>query len=103
MWSVLQISGKNIQRFCNHVIYIIDIIYIEGIGMRILVDIGDAELKALDNMAKADKVSRASLIRKAVGDFLDRNNRQKEADAFGLWGDRAIDGLAYQDKIRSEW
>lgn len=71
--------------------------------MRTLVDIGDAELKALDNLAKAEKVSRASLIRKAVDDFLDRNNRGKEAEAFGLWGNRAIDGLAYQEKIRNEW
>jgi predicted transcriptional regulator len=71
--------------------------------MRTLVDIGDAELKALDHLAKAGKVSRAALIRKAVSDYLDRNNREKEAEAFGLWEDEAIDGLVYQEKIRSEW
>jgi predicted transcriptional regulator len=71
--------------------------------VRTLVDIGDAELKALDHLAKVEKVSRAALIRKAVGDFLDRNNGEREFEAFGLWGDRAIDGLAYQEKIRSEW
>jgi predicted transcriptional regulator len=71
--------------------------------MRTLVDIGDAELRALDHLAKAKKVSRASLIRKAVGDLLDRNNRETEVEAFGLWGDRAIDGLDYQETIRSEW
>jgi predicted transcriptional regulator len=57
----------------------------------------------LDHLAKVEKVSRAALIRKAVGDFLDRNNGEREFEAFGLWGDRAIDGLAYQEKIRSEW
>ncbi|MBB4274451.1 ribbon-helix-helix protein, CopG family [Rhizobium mongolense] len=71
--------------------------------MRILVDIVESELKALDKIAKSEKVSRASLIRKAVNDFLDRHDRTKEAEAFGLWGNRKIDGLEYQDKVRNEW
>jgi predicted transcriptional regulator len=71
--------------------------------MRTLVDIGDAELKALDHLAKAEKVSRASLIRRAISDYLDRNNREHEARAFGLWGSEAIDGPSYQERIRSEW
>ncbi|WP_455874903.1 CopG family transcriptional regulator [Rhizobium yanglingense] len=54
-------------------------------------------------MVKSEKVSRASLIRKAVNDFLDRHDRTKEAEAFRLWGNRKIDGLEYQDKVRSEW
>ncbi|SCW31074.1 hypothetical protein SAMN02927900_00483 [Rhizobium mongolense subsp. loessense] len=49
-------------------------------------------------MAKSKKVSRASLIRKAVNDFLNRHDRTKEAEAFGLWGN-----IEYQDKVRSEW
>ncbi len=70
--------------------------------MRTLIDIGEAELKALDRMARSANVSRASLIRKAVDDFLGRE-RGKEDDAFGLWGDEAVDGLEYQEKVRSEW
>ncbi len=60
-------------------------------------------LIACDKMVKSEKVSRASLIRKAVNDFLDRHDRTKEAEAFRLWGNRKIDGLEYQDKVRSEW
>ncbi len=71
--------------------------------MRTLVDIGEREFKALDRLAQREKMSRAALIRKAVDDFLARNNVDSEAEAFGLWGDRKIDGLAYQDDIRSEW
>lgn len=71
--------------------------------MRTLIDIGEAELKALDRMAQAENVSRASLVRRAVRDFLDRHRRGSEAEAFGLWGDRVVDGLAYQDEVRSEW
>ncbi|PKA40208.1 CopG family transcriptional regulator [Rhizobium sullae] len=71
--------------------------------MRTLIDIGEAELKALDEMAKSENVSRASLVRKAVNDFLARHERIRQDEAFGLWGDRKIDGLEYQDKVRNEW
>lgn len=71
--------------------------------MRALIDIGEAELKALDEIARQEKVSRASLIREAVDDFLKRRDRLKDEEAFGLWGDQAVDGLAYQEKLRSEW
>ncbi|MBB3660141.1 putative transcriptional regulator [Rhizobium sp. BK650] len=71
--------------------------------MRTLVDIGDPEVKALDRLAQREKMSRAALIRKAIDDFLARNNADIEAEAFGLWGDRKIDGLTYQENMRSEW
>ncbi|MFS2175292.1 CopG family transcriptional regulator [Rhizobium pisi] len=71
--------------------------------MRTLVDIGDPEVKALDRLAQRVKMSRAALIRKAINDFLARNNADIEAEAFGLWGDRKIDGLTYQENMRSEW
>lgn len=71
--------------------------------MRTLVDIGDPEVKALDRLAQREKVSRAALIRKAIDDFLVRNSSTSEAEAFGLWGNRTVDGLAYQEDVRSEW
>lgn len=71
--------------------------------MRTLVEIGDPDVKALDRLAQREKMSRAALIRKAINDFLVRNNADIEAEAFGLWGDRKIDGLTYQENIRSEW
>lgn len=83
-------------------IYIADIIY-RSFLMRTLVDIGDQEVKALDRLAQREKMSRAALIRKAINDFLARNNADSEAEAFGLWGDRKIDGLTYQENMRSEW
>lgn len=41
--------------------------------MRTLVNIPDADIEALDRIAAEKQVSRASLIREAVGDLLDRN------------------------------
>ena len=29
--------------------------------------------------------------------------RAGDRDAFGLWGDHAVDGLAYQEQARGEW
>ena len=71
--------------------------------MRILTDLGESQLQALDDLAKREKVSRAALIRHAVDDLLAKHRLEKQADAFGLWGKRTVDGLAYQEKLRSEW
>jgi metal-responsive CopG/Arc/MetJ family transcriptional regulator len=71
--------------------------------MRTLVDIGDAEVRALDELSKEDRRSRAALIREAIDDYLAKRRGKRGGDAFGLWGKRKIDGLAYQEKVRGEW
>ena len=71
--------------------------------MRTLVDIGEVELEALDRIAKEGNVSRASLIRTAIGDYLARNIKERQSGAFGLWKQSPVDGLKFQDEIRSEW
>lgn len=71
--------------------------------MRTLVDLGDSQVEALDELARARKKSRAALIRQAIDDFLAAHHADRRADAFGLWGKRKVDGLAYQKKVRSEW
>jgi metal-responsive CopG/Arc/MetJ family transcriptional regulator len=71
--------------------------------VRTLVNIGDHQIKALDELAQKEAKSRAALIRAAVDDFLAKHRAKQVADAFGLWGDRKTDGLAYQEEIRGEW
>ncbi|QUS40024.1 CopG family transcriptional regulator [Tardiphaga alba] len=71
--------------------------------MRALIDMSDAQVKALDALAKRGRQSRAALIRAAIDDYLQRHHRAQVEDGFGLWGKREVDGLAYQDKVRSEW
>jgi metal-responsive CopG/Arc/MetJ family transcriptional regulator len=71
--------------------------------MRTLVDIGESQLKALDELTKKENRSRAALIRQAIDDYLAKRRNKQEGDAFGLWGRRKVDGLAYQKKVRSEW
>jgi predicted transcriptional regulator len=81
----------------------IPISYIKVKKMRTLVDLGDAQLEALDELSKKEKRSRAALIRQAIDDYLAKRRCKREGDAFGLWGKRKVDGLAYQEKVRSEW
>ena len=71
--------------------------------MRTLVEIDDARIRELDALAKEEKRSRIALIRDAIDEYLARRRRKHEGDAFGLWGKRKIDGLAYQAKMRREW
>lgn len=71
--------------------------------MRTLVDIPDRQLKALTRLSKAKKRSRAAIIREALSAYLDKEKPNAIDAAFGLWGDRAVDGLEYQRKLREEW
>jgi metal-responsive CopG/Arc/MetJ family transcriptional regulator len=71
--------------------------------MRTLVDIEDAQLQALDELSRKEKRSRAALIRRAIDDYLAKQRDSQEGDAFGPWGKRKVDGLAYQEKTRREW
>ena len=71
--------------------------------MRALVDIGDTQLRELDELSKAEKRSRAALIREAIDDFLAKRRSKHQGDAFGLWGKRKVDGLVYQERLRGEW
>jgi len=71
--------------------------------MRALIDIDEKQIRELDRLARSKKASRASLIREAVADYLQARAKDTLEDAYGLWGNRKVDGLAYQEKIRSEW
>jgi predicted transcriptional regulator len=71
--------------------------------MRIMVDIDEQQNLELKRISKGSKRARAALIREAVDEYLARQGKQQLNNGFGLWGERKIDGLAYQKEIRSEW
>lgn len=70
--------------------------------MRILIDATERQVAKLDALAGRERRSRAAVIRSAIDDYIKRQERQAVEDGFGLWG-RGADGLAYQQKVRSEW
>lgn len=70
--------------------------------MRTLVDIPDNELDRLNAIGEGENRSRASVIREAIAVYLAQHQPAIDA-AYGLWGKREHDGLAYQKKARAEW
>lgn len=70
--------------------------------MRTLVDIPDRQIQDLTAICMAENVSRAELIRRAISAYLEKN-KPAAVEAFGLWKERKVDGLEYQDQVRSEW
>ncbi|MEI7456094.1 MAG: ribbon-helix-helix protein, CopG family [Nitrosomonadales bacterium] len=70
--------------------------------MRTLVDIPDRQLNELAALCAAERLPRAELIRQAIAAYIEKK-RTPVVDAFGLWKPHKIDGLAYQEQVRSEW
>lgn len=70
---------------------------------RILVDVTDTQLNELTQIAEAEKRPRAAVIRDALDGYIAQRKPILAADVFGLWEHRNVDGLDYQEKLRSEW
>ncbi len=73
--------------------------------MRTIIDLPEDQLRALDAWRRPLGISRAEAVRRAVANLLEDEDRAREAvdAAFGLWRDRAPDGLAEQERLRAEW
>jgi hypothetical protein len=81
--------------------------------MRTLVDIPEKQLDVLSAIAAARKLSRAEVVRQAIDAFIEQHRPARDS-AFGVWRERTVtlpgqeeplpeDGLAYQERVRSEW
>jgi metal-responsive CopG/Arc/MetJ family transcriptional regulator len=70
---------------------------------RILVDLPDTQLHELTEIVEAERRPRAAVIRDAIDAYIAQHKPSLAADAFGLWKDKQVDGLEYQQKLRAEW
>ncbi|WP_175883273.1 ribbon-helix-helix protein, CopG family [Burkholderia sp. BCC0044] len=70
---------------------------------RILIDLSDGQLDELAAIVETQHRPRAAIIRDAIDAYIALNKHRLADDVFGLWKDRTIDGLAYQEELRSEW
>lgn len=73
---------------------------------RILADLTPRQIEDLDQLATAQGVSRAALISDAVDALIQMKHEERSRpapDAFGMWKDRAVDGLAYEQEVRRQW
>jgi predicted transcriptional regulator len=71
--------------------------------MRTLIDIPDTQIQALAALCERVRQPRAAVIREAIAEYMERHAAKPADAAFGLWGAEAVDGLAYQEKARTEW
>jgi predicted transcriptional regulator len=71
--------------------------------MRTLIDIPDTQIQALAALCERVRQPRAAVIREAIAEYVARHAAKPADAAFGLWGAEAVDGLAYQEKARTEW
>jgi predicted transcriptional regulator len=71
--------------------------------MRILIDMPSDQVKELARISAVTKRPRAAIIRDAVASYIAELKQDDADDGFGLWGDHEVDGLEYQEKLRSEW
>jgi hypothetical protein len=70
--------------------------------MRAIITIRDDQVSLLAEACRRNDISRAEAIRRAIDLFLKREVPGAEG-AFGLWKDREIDGIEYQQSLRREW
>lgn len=70
---------------------------------RIFVNLPDTQIEDLAAIAEAEHRTRAAVVRDAIKTYISQRKLALEADVFGLWKDKQIDGLAYQQERRSEW
>ena len=75
---------------------------------RTLVDLNEQDLSQLDELAKAQEASRASVLRDAVTEYLVKRERvpatqPKPLRGFGALKGYFQDGQAWQDNLRTEW
>ncbi len=70
---------------------------------RILVDVTDSQLRELSAIVEAERRPRAAVLRDAIEAYIALHKTSAGDEAFGLWKERQVDGLDYQEKLRSEW
>ena len=71
--------------------------------MRTIIDLPEEQIRALAELCRREKISRAEAVRRAVAEYASRHATGDAERAFGLWRGRRIDGLSYERRLRREW
>ena len=70
---------------------------------RILIDLPDSQVEELAVLVEIERRPRAAVIRDAIEAYILQHKPMLGADVFGLWKSKKVDGLEYQQELRSEW
>jgi hypothetical protein len=91
------------KQFLIYDMYIMHVCQAEAKMSRILIDLPDAQIEQLALLVQAEQRPRAAVIRDAIGAYIAQHKPAVGADIFGLWKSRKVDGLEYQQELRSQW
>ena len=69
--------------------------------MRVTISIPDEQAERLMALCRNEGISRAEAVRRAVDRYLE--NQRRREDVFGMWRERATEGLGYERRLRKEW
>jgi Arc/MetJ-type ribon-helix-helix transcriptional regulator len=72
-------------------------------AMRTIVELPEEQVTALRDLCTREKASRAEIIRRAVGQYLQNHQSGRGNRAFGLWKKKKLDALDYEARLRAEW
>ena len=101
----LQVQGSGRIRLANQTIARVGYAGKNGLPYvpigRKLAERGDIPADQIEALAAL--CARVRQPRAAIAEYLAKRQDAGRAEAFGLWGDAADDGLAFQDKARAEW
>jgi len=68
-----------------------------------MVDLPDLQIDDLAVVMEVEQRFRAAIIGDTIEAYIAQHKRAHGADVFGLWESKEIDGLKYQQELRSEW
>ncbi|ACL63303.1 ribbon-helix-helix protein, CopG family [Methylobacterium nodulans] len=68
------------------------------------IEILPEQAEALDQIAAREHTSRDALVRTLIADFVAQHAPKPDIQSFfGIWRERGVDGLEYQERLRAEW
>ena len=70
--------------------------------MRTIIELPEDQVNALAELCKAERISRAEAVRRALGEMLARKQSKGREQAFGVWENRG-DGRKIVESLRKEW
>jgi hypothetical protein len=71
--------------------------------LRTIIELPEEQVRALAELCRREKISRAEAIRRAVAQYARGQMASPPQNAFGLWRGRGLDGLSYERRLRREW
>jgi metal-responsive CopG/Arc/MetJ family transcriptional regulator len=70
--------------------------------MQTTIDIPEEQVSQLDKLSQDCNVSRDELVRLAVANYLQSQDKALD-ESFGAWAGSQGDGVEYQQRLRDEW